>query len=73
VVVVVVVDWAVAVPTASALAKITAEIGVAIPRKSRRTPTPTILVAYQPNVKYPLTRPDWTDAGQAQLNGGQAS
>jgi hypothetical protein len=46
VVVVVVVGWAVAVPMASALAKITAEIEVAIPRKPRRAPTPMILVAY---------------------------
>jgi hypothetical protein len=45
-VVVVVVGWAVAVPMASALAKITAEIEVAIPRKPRRAPTPMILVAY---------------------------
>jgi hypothetical protein len=62
VVVVVVAGWAVAVPTESALAKITAEIEVPIPTKPRRTPTPTILVAYRPNVKYPLVRPDWAGA-----------
>jgi hypothetical protein len=73
VVVVVVVGWAAAVPTASALAKITAEIEVPIPRKSRRARTPTILVAYRPNVKYSLVLPDWAGAGQAQLNGGTAS
>ena len=69
----VVVGWAAAVPTASALAKITAEIEVPIPRKSRRARTPTILVAYRPNVKYPLVLPDWAGAGQAQLNGGPVS
>jgi hypothetical protein len=56
-VVVVVVGWADAVPTASALAKITAEIEVPIPRNPRRTPTPSILVAYRQNVKCQLYGP----------------
>jgi hypothetical protein len=58
-VVVVVVGWAIAVPAASALAKIIAEIDVAIARKPRRTPTPTILTARWPDVKYSLVRAGW--------------
>jgi len=52
---VVVVDWAIAVAP-SALAKMTAEIDVPIATKPRRTPTPTILTASWPDVKYSVVK-----------------
>jgi hypothetical protein len=70
---VVVVDWAIAVVAASALAKITAEIDVPIATKPRRTPTPTILTASWPDVKYSVVQPAWAGAARAQLIGGPAS
>ena len=69
---VVVVGWAIAVAP-SALAKITAEIDVPIPTKPRRTPTPTILTASWPDVKYSVVKPAWAGTARAQLNGGPAS
>jgi hypothetical protein len=70
---VVVVDWAIAVAAASALAKITAEIDVPIATKPRRTPTPTILTASGPDVKYSVVQPAWAGTARAQLSGGPAS
>ena len=67
------VDWAIAVAAASTLAKITAEIDVPIATKPRRTPTPTILTASWPDVKYSVVQPAWAGTARAQLTGGPAS